>query len=326
MGRRKSGRDVSGVILLDKPRDISSNAALQQVRRFLNANKAGHTGALDPAATGLLPLCFGEATKVSHYSLEADKAYRVEACLGIRTTTSDSEGEIVAQADAALLERLTQADIDRVIKQFTGPQQQSPSMYSALKHEGRPLYYYARLGIEVPRKTRAITIREINLVEWHGARLVLDVTCSKGTYIRTLIDDMGAALGCGAHVAELHRSWIEGVVGPVYSAEELAAVAAQTDPEQGDYAAIDALLLANDTVIQHLPTVTVEAAEAGKFLLGNPAQLTQPPEVVADHYRVLRSSDGVFIGMGLLQAPALATGPAEAGLWVKPKRVLNLRD
>src|SRR5690606_1437197 len=161
MGRRKSGRNVSGVILLNKPRDITSNAALQQVRRFFNANKAGHTGALDPLATGLLPLCFGEATKVSHFALEADKTYQVVAQLGARTTTSDAEGEVVERCEPEALAAVTQAKIDAAVKHFIGEQEQSPSMFSALKHEGRPLYWYARQGIEVPRKTRTITIRDI---------------------------------------------------------------------------------------------------------------------------------------------------------------------
>src|SRR5690554_2306988 len=214
MGRRKSGRNVSGVILLNKPRDITSNAALQKVRRFFNANKAGHTGALDPLATGLLPLCFGEATKVSHYALEADKTYQVVAQLGARTTTSDAEGEVVERCQPHQLTQLTRAKIDAAITTFIGEQTQSPSMYSALKYEGRPLYWYARQGIEVPRKMRTIHIRDIQFLNWTHDQLTLEVTCSKGTYIRTLIDDLGQHLGCGAYVQELHRTWIEGVVGP----------------------------------------------------------------------------------------------------------------
>ncbi|PTB84735.1 tRNA pseudouridine(55) synthase TruB, partial [Pseudidiomarina aestuarii] len=210
MGRRKSGRDVSGVILLDKPLAVTSNAALQQVRRFFNANKAGHTGALDPLATGLLPLCFGEATKVSHFALEADKTYQVTAQLGVRTTTSDAEGEVVSQQPVTVDE----ATIRSLLPEFEGEQSQSPSMYSALKYEGRPLYYYARLGIDVPRKTRTIHIRSIQFLDFSNDQLKLEVTCSKGTYIRTLIDDLGQRLGCGAHVAALHRTWIEGVEGP----------------------------------------------------------------------------------------------------------------
>src|SRR5690554_7966123 len=214
MGRRKSGRVVNGVILLDKPQGLTSNAALQQVRRFFNANKAGHTGALDPLATGVLPLCFGEATKLSHFSLAADKTYQVVAQLGQRTTTSDAEGDVVWQATPAQLAAVNSDRIDSAIAHFTGEQTQSPSMYSALKYEGRPLYWYARQGIEVPRKMRTIHIRDIQFLNWTHDQLTLEVTCSKGTYIRTLIDDLGQHLGCGAYVQELHRTWIEGVVGP----------------------------------------------------------------------------------------------------------------
>ncbi|PTB99232.1 tRNA pseudouridine(55) synthase TruB, partial [Marinobacter sp. Z-F4-2] len=171
MGRRKSGRDVSGVILLDKPLAVTSNAALQQVRRFFNANKAGHTGALDPLATGLLPLCFGEATKVSHFALEADKTYQVTAQLGVRTTTSDAEGEVVSQQPVTVDE----ATIRSLLPEFEGEQSQSPSMYSALKYEGRPLYYYARLGIDVPRKTRTIHIRSIQFLDFSNDQLKLEV-------------------------------------------------------------------------------------------------------------------------------------------------------
>ncbi|RWU12757.1 tRNA pseudouridine(55) synthase TruB [Pseudidiomarina gelatinasegens] len=317
MGRRKSGRNVSGVILLNKPRDITSNAALQQVRRFFNANKAGHTGALDPLATGLLPLCFGEATKVSHFALEADKTYRVVAQLGARTTTSDAEGEVVERCQPEALERLTRDLIDKAIIQFTGSQEQSPSMYSALKYEGRPLYWYARQGIEVPRKTRTITIRAITFIDWsiESNQLTLEVTCSKGTYIRTLIDDMGQWLGCGAYVQELHRTWIEGVEGPVLSMDEIAAIAATTNPEEGDYTAVDALLQPNDCVIRQVPAVEIDAINAIRFTSGNPANLPEEPLNPDQPMRVFRASDGVFLGIGIWRDGALA-----------PKRVVNLAD
>jgi tRNA pseudouridine synthase B (EC 4.2.1.70) len=313
MGRRKSGRNVSGVILLDKPRDITSNAALQQVRRFFNANKAGHTGALDPLATGLLPLCFGEATKVSHFALEADKTYRVVAKLGARTTTSDAEGDIAWECESAALATLSQTRINQAIDHFIGSQEQSPSMYSALKHEGRPLYWYARQGIEVPRKTRQITIHAINFIDWSEQQLTLEVTCSKGTYIRTLIDDMGQYLGCGAYVQELHRSWIEGVEGPLLSLSELAEVAGQCNPEAGDYAALDALLQPNDCVIRQIQAVSIDAENAARFQSGNPARAALDAADSAEPWRVFRSDSGEFIGIGIWQNGVLA-----------PKRVLNL--
>ncbi|MBY6063444.1 tRNA pseudouridine(55) synthase TruB [Pseudidiomarina sediminum] len=295
MGRRKSGRDISGVIVLDKPLELTSNAALQKVRRFFNARKGGHTGALDPLATGVLPLCFGEATKLSHFALEADKTYQVTAQLGVRTTTSDAEGEVVATADVAL----TPAKIDAAIAAFTGAQEQSPSMYSALKYEGRPLYYYARQGIEVPRKSRTITIHSIVLLGFTETTLTLEVTCSKGTYIRTLIDDMGQYLGCGAHVAALRRTWIEGVEGDMVTLDELATLAEQCDPEQDDYAALDALLLPCDAVIRQIPEVEIAAADAARFSAGNPARVVvgdARPET--EVVRVRAAGESILLGLG----------------------------
>ncbi len=200
--RLRKGRDLTGVVLLNKPQGMSSNHALQRVKRLYNAQKAGHTGALDPLATGILPVCLGEATKFSQYLLDADKAYRVEATLGVRTTTSDAEGEVVEEKPVAV----DAAKVADAIKQFIGEQEQSPSIYSALKHEGRPLYYYARQGIEVPKKTRTITVHSIELLDIQDNKVTLQVSCSKGTYIRTLVDDLGQLLGCGAHVSMLHRN------------------------------------------------------------------------------------------------------------------------
>lgn len=309
MGRRKSGRDVSGVILLDKPLAVTSNAALQQVRRFFNANKAGHTGALDPLATGLLPLCFGEATKVSHFALEADKTYQVTAQLGVRTTTSDAEGETVSQQPVVVDE----ATIRSLLPEFEGEQRQSPSMYSALKYEGRPLYYYARLGIDVPRKTRTIHIRSIQFLDFSNDQLKLEVTCSKGTYIRTLIDDLGQRLGCGAHVAALHRTWIEGVQGPWVTIEDLAALAPNREESEPDYTAIEAMLQPNDCVIQQLPTLYIGGAEVGKFCSGNPARWpTETAVGETDFWRIVRQEDGCFLGIGWHRDGQ-----------VIPKRVLN---
>ncbi|WP_417663914.1 tRNA pseudouridine(55) synthase TruB [Pseudidiomarina donghaiensis] len=315
MGRRKSGRNVSGVILLNKPSDITSNAALQTVRRFFNANKAGHTGALDPLATGLLPLCFGEATKVSHFALEADKTYQVVAQLGARTTTSDAEGEVVERCTNEQLGEVTRERIEQAIIHFTGEQEQSPSMFSALKHEGRPLYWYARQGIEVPRKTRTIVIRNIEFIDWREHQLTLEVTCSKGTYIRTLIDDMGQFLGCGAYVEKLHRTWIEGVEGAMLTLEELTAVAAQTDPENNDYAAMDALLQANDSVVRQMPWVTIDGTDVARFLSGNPVRTALGEHNPEHPIRVLRAHDQQFLGIGVWRDGRLA-----------PKRVVNLSD
>src|SRR4051812_18453258 len=190
-------RAVHGVLLLDKPFGLSSNTALQQAKRLYRAEKAGHTGTLDPLATGLLPLCFGAATKFSQVSLDADKGYRAVLRLGVKTTTGDAEGEIVERKPVAV--RL--ADLERTCAAFVGEIQQRPPMHSALKHEGRPLYAYARAGIEIEREARAVTIRSIEMIEGAIDTWTLDVVCSKGTYVRTLAEDIGAALGCGAHLA-----------------------------------------------------------------------------------------------------------------------------
>lgn len=310
MGRRKSGRDISGVIVLDKPLELTSNAALQQVRRFFDARKGGHTGALDPLATGVLPLCFGEATKLSHFALEADKTYVVTAKLGQRTSTSDAEGEVVEERPVGF----TDAQLSAALKHFTGEQAQSPSMFSALKHEGRPLYYYARQGIDVPRKSRTITIHDITLVELKDDLLTLEVTCSKGTYIRTLVDDMGQYLGCGAHVQALRRTWIEGVVGYLVTPEELAAKAAQCDPESGDFAALDALLLPCDAVIQQIPEVFIEPADAPRFTAGNPAQaVNAEPQAEDVILRVKTAGEEQLLGLGFWRDNK-----------IMPKRVLSI--
>ncbi|MGL5762902.1 MAG: tRNA pseudouridine(55) synthase TruB, partial [Plesiomonas shigelloides] len=198
---RRRGRDVHGILLLDKPQGITSNDALQKVKRLYNANKAGHTGALDPLATGMLPICLGEATKFSQYLLDSDKRYRVIAKLGQRTDTSDSDGEVIQERPV----QVTAEQLDEALTHFRGDLQQIPSMYSALKYEGKPLYEYARQGIEVPRESRPITVYELTLIRFEGDEVELEVHCSKGTYIRTIVDDLGERLGCGAHVIYLRR-------------------------------------------------------------------------------------------------------------------------
>lgn len=193
---------IDGVILLDKPKGLSSNRALQKVRGIFNAKKAGHTGSLDPNATGLLPICLGQATKYSQYLLDSDKTYEADVILGVSTTTGDTEGEVTATADFA---HVTQASLEEVLKQFTGTILQVPTMFSALKHQGQPLYKLARQGIEVERKQRQITIYELTLIDFKPPLAKLRVHCSKGTYIRTLAEDIGKVLNCGAHLAELRR-------------------------------------------------------------------------------------------------------------------------
>lgn len=208
MQEKRIKREITGVILLDKPMGMSSNRALQKVKHALNAKKAGHTGSLDPLATGLLPICLGDATKFSHNFLSANKTYEVTARLGVRTETSDAEGEVVS---TKAVPKLSECNIKKYLSAFQGEQAQQPSLYSALKYQGKPLYYYARKGIEVPRKERIITVYDINLLKFDGVDLRLSIRCSKGTYIRTIVDDLGEAIGCGAHVTQLRRTEVEGL-------------------------------------------------------------------------------------------------------------------
>lgn len=203
MSKRTSGLNVHGIIFLDKRLGISSNKALQEVRRLFNANKAGHTGSLDPLATGLLPLCFGEATKVSALMLDDDKRYQVTVKLGVMTDTGDAEGQII---ETKPVPPLSLAEIQACLVKFTGAQAQVPPMYSALKHNGKKLYELARDGITIEREPRNITIYEINLLEFTPETLTLDVACSKGTYIRSLAEDIGHDLGCGGTVTALRRT------------------------------------------------------------------------------------------------------------------------
>lgn len=301
--RLRKGRAVTGVVLLNKPQGMSSNHALQHVKRLYNAQKAGHTGALDPLATGILPICLGEATKFSQYLLDADKAYRVEALLGVRTTTSDAEGEVVEEKTVSVDAK----HIAEAIHDFIGKQEQSPSIYSALKHEGRPLYYYARRGIEVPKKTREITIHSIELLGVEGNKISLQVSCSKGTYIRTLVDDLGQALGCGAHVASLHRNAVADInESTMVTPEQLEKAA-----EQGE-SALDNLLQPADLLLGELPKVTVTQAQTRDFLHGQPIPLPAKDANDTEEWRVL-NEQSQFLGVGRVK---------NSELW--PRRVIAL--
>jgi tRNA pseudouridine55 synthase len=202
MARARRGDAVDGVLLLDKPSGITSNLALQKARRLLNAAKAGHTGTLDPLASGLLPLTFGEATKFSADLLDADKAYVATLQLGVRTTTADADGEVIERRPVAV----TPGQLDAVLSRFTGTIAQVPPMHSALKRDGKPLYAYAREGVELERAPRTVRIERLVLTRFEGDRCEIEVDCSKGTYVRVLAEDIGAALGCGAHLAALRRT------------------------------------------------------------------------------------------------------------------------
>ena len=250
---RKRGRDIHGVFLLDKPQGMSSNDIMQKVKRIFQANKAGHTGALDPLATGMLPICLGEATKFSQFLLDADKRYLVTAKLGERTDTSDAEGQIVESRDV----NVKTPEILTALEQFRGNILQVPTMFSALKYNGKPLYEYARQGITVEREARPITIFELNFIEYNAPYLTLEVHCSKGTYIRTLVDDLGEALGCGAHVTMLRRT----AVADYPTEKMLDWHALQSLAEQQDLSLLDALLLPMDTAVAKLPALTLNESQ-----------------------------------------------------------------
>ncbi len=247
---------VDGVLLLNKPVGITSNAALQKAKWLLNARKAGHTGTLDPFADGLLPLCFGEATKFSAYLLESDKRYRAVMQLGVTTTTGDPEGEVLDTREVMV----DCAGINAVLPRFMGETEQIPPMHSALKHQGRPLYEYARAGIEIERPPRKVTIRSLAMIECAPPRVVLDVQCSAGTYIRTLAQDMGAALGCGAHLSALTRTAAGGFT--LDQAHTLAQL------ESLDASQRQALLLPADCLVAHLPAVQLDATDATALCQG----------------------------------------------------------
>ena len=251
---RKRGRDIHGVFLLDKPQGMSSNGIMQKVKRIFQANKAGHTGALDPLATGMLPICLGEATKFSQFLLDADKRYLVTAKLGERTDTSDAEGQIVETRDV----NVKTSEILTALEPFLGDILQVPTMFSALKHNGKPLYEYARQGITVEREARPITIFELNFIEYNAPYLTLEVHCSKGTYIRTLVDDLGEVLGCGAHVTMLRRT----AVADYPTEKMLDWNALQSLAAQQDLSLLDTLLLPMDTAVAKLPTLTLNESQA----------------------------------------------------------------
>jgi tRNA pseudouridine55 synthase len=241
---------VDGVLLLDKHVGLTSNAALQWAKRLFNAKKAGHTGTLDPFANGLLPLCFGEATKFSHYLLDADKTYRAVLQLGVTTTTGDPEGEVMATRPV----EATCEDISAILPRFMGGIEQVPPMHSALKHQGRPLYEYARAGIEIDRAPRRVQIRSLKMIECAPPRAVLDIQCSAGTYIRTLAQDIGAALGCGAHLTALTR-----IASGGFSLADAHALARL---EALDLQQRHALLLPVECLLAHLPAIQLDETSA----------------------------------------------------------------
>ncbi len=291
MGRRgggNKGRPVNGILLLDKPAGLSSNAALQQVKRLYRARKAGHTGNLDPLATGMLPICFGQATKVSAFLLDAAKYYRVTMKLGEQTTTGDAEGEVSATgpADAAVVDRVV-----GVLDKFHGEIEQIPPMYSALKHKGERLYKLAREGREVERPARRVTIHSLQLIERGADYLSLDVHCSKGTYVRTLVEDLAAAAESCAHVSALRRLG----VGPYMDAPMWTLDALETIAVDEGESGLDRLCLSLDSALSEWPEVEVTGDSAYYLRRGNPVLVPRSP---AQGWVRLYESAGRFMGMG----------------------------
>jgi tRNA pseudouridine55 synthase len=297
--RRKSGRSVNGVLLLNKPIGLTSNKVLQKVRWLFDANRAGHTGALDPLASGVLPLCFGEATKFSQYLLDSDKYYRSTYTLGISTATGDSEGEIISQQDAS---NITLQQVQDKIQDFQGEIDQVPSMYSALKHNGQPLYKLARQGIEIDRPARQITIFDYQIIDFRpgpNAEVDVEVHCSKGTYIRTLAEDLGSALGCGAHVSALHRFR----AGPFDEQQTISLKELEKLKEQGSVEELDQLLKPVDTPVSNYPAVEFDQIMAGYFQLGQEISSNKAfhQGQEGDIVRVFREG-GTFLGVGTVTA------------------------
>ncbi|MBT8145893.1 MAG: tRNA pseudouridine(55) synthase TruB [Gammaproteobacteria bacterium] len=312
---RNRGRPINGILVLDKPQGLSSNEALQRVKRLFNARKAGHTGSLDPLATGVLPLCFGEATKLSQFLLDSDKRYQVLIQLGERTDTGDAEGKIISgskmvdetgtaqssetqssETQSSEIGEASEISIDQLenaLATFVGTIEQVPPMYSAIKQQGVPLYKLAREGKEVERASREVTIHNIDLLRFDAWEVELDVSCTKGTYVRTLADDLGELLGCGAHVKELRRlqagSFDE---ASCVSLERLEEVRQSSDKD--DYSGIDKFLQPMDQAVADLPEVKLPDVTAGWIKQGQPVLVRHLPE----EGLVRLYQDDVFIGIG----------------------------
>lgn len=295
MAKRAKGRKVDGIVILDKPAGMSSNKLLQQVKRLFDAEKAGHTGSLDPLATGVLPICLGEATKVSQYLLDSDKAYISRIKLGVATTTGDAEGEVLSVQQVP---DITEVQLKDLLAAFVGDIEQTVSIYSALKQNGVPLYKLARAGKEITPKIRTITIYSISLLEFNSTDLVIEVSCSKGTYIRTLAEDIGRKLGCGAHVTELRRS----KAGP-FSLQQAHTVESLQQLSEAGPAALDILLLATDKAIAWMPTLILDAEQTAKLRQGQPQVL--PGAVAQPLLRVYFQQE--FIGIASINAQSILT-------------------
>lgn len=292
MGRsRRKGRVIDGILLLDKPAGITSNGALQRVKHLYGAAKAGHTGSLDPIATGVLPICFGEATKFSQFLLDADKGYIATIQLGVRTTTGDSEGDIVYERSVP---ELSDEAIESCLDSFRGEIDQIPSMYSAIKLNGQPLYKLARQGIEVERQPRRVTIMMLTLLERTHDQWVLNITCTKGTYVRSLAEDIGELIGCGAHVVGLRRRQ----AGPFAIEETCTLEKLEGLKTENGERALDETLLPVSAAVADYPVIEMTALTASYFVQGQPVQIAGVIEegLVSVYSEAI--DDKIFVGVG----------------------------
>ncbi|HIF74706.1 MAG TPA: tRNA pseudouridine(55) synthase TruB [Porticoccaceae bacterium] len=287
--RRRKGRSISGIIVLDKAVGLSSNKALQEVKWLFEANKAGHTGSLDPLATGVLPLCLGEATKVSQFLLNSDKRYRARIKLGIRTDSADSEGQVIAQCDEVNVSR---EQVEKALQSFKGETQQIPPMHSALKVDGVPLYKLAREGKTIPREARSICVYELELTDFQGDEIELEITCTKGTYIRTIADDLGQDLGCGAHIIALRRLQ----AGAFTEADCVSTDALREVKEKHGMDRLDQNLIPMDRAIEDLPEVNLPSIAASQFKNGQSVLVRHLPE----EGLVRLYEEEQFIGIGCI--------------------------
>lgn len=298
MGRRnKKGRDITGIVIIDKPTGHSSNHILQQVKRLFDANKAGHTGSLDPLASGVLPVCLGEATKISGYLLDADKQYEVTCQLGITTDSGDSDGQII---DELPIPEFDRTSLFGVIKQFIGEQEQVPPMFSALKHQGQPLYKLARQGIEIERKSRGITIYAIEILHTDTSTFTLSVRCSKGTYIRTLVEDISHALGTGGHVVMLKRTSVAGY--PLSEAISLETL--QKEREEASAQQLDKYLQKPEDALSDWPKITLTESATRSMRYG---QAVTVDDVFECANIRLFDDDNVFMGLGEMSPDGVVT-------------------
>lgn len=301
--RNKKGRPVTGIVLVDKPSGHSSNHVLQQVKRLFNARKAGHTGSLDPLASGVLPVCLGEATKLSGYLLDADKQYLVTCQLGVTTDSGDSDGQVLEQTP---IPEFDQQALQSIIDTFIGEQDQVPPMFSALKHQGQPLYKLARQGIEIERKSRRICIYAIDLIDYTDTTFTLSVRCSKGTYIRTLVEDISHRLGCGGHVIMLRRTAVAGfALDDAITLDELQ--------QRSEQQILDQSLIAAEEALPDWPAIEVD--EAGVTALGYGRQIKTSMPFQCANVRLF-DPNGTFLGLGDMRPDGV----------IQPKRMFVLSD